>query len=739
MMPFEWQEGRQPRRLLCFSAAFFIEALVFSLSVCCKADLLSSVLYTVFFGALIGVIIVCWLKDSFYLFLPLLLGLLTGVLWCGGYGLLRWLPTQAYDGTVGEVRLELTEYAQGKESYGIVQGIITQLDGEACRLKVQAYLQDGSPDYAPGDVLLFSGKLQAARRDVGANLLQEGVFLTLSQEGDCVCQPGAAMTLLRRARILSRSITETAMALIPGDEGALLASLLSGERDNFSPGFDRALITSGTRHIISVSGLHLAILAGILINLLGKKAGLLAAVPAAVIYSAIVGFSPSVVRSTVLLIFWAAAFWLKQEKDSLTSFAAGLLLLVLWNPFCCLSIGLLLSFGATLGLILLSAPLNEPLIRRIKTIQNQALKQILWYVSGTVTATLSATLFTTPLTVLFFDTVPLLSILSNVLILWVMSFIMLSGILTLFIHLFAPWTAMFLADNILIWPLRWCVLVIRTIGQSRFAATDSANLLILLCCFGILAALFFWKNKRLPGKALIALSLALICITGIFTTGERLLFGRVEIQNAGGQPVVLLRGDSLSLINTGIRSQTTVDSVQTALSRWNESTLDTVLCTTETYKTQNGLLSLLSEVESEKLLLPGTSGELSDQLAQAPIDTYSASGAVSISGCRVELMAADGGGFAWRLLCGELSLFSLNAIRPKDVPDILSAYNCSADLLLVDDTIANDWALLYDICKTVQPREIILTTNGYSEHNTTFTGIPLTMLQWDSRAFSFRR
>ena len=332
MLPLKWQKGRQPRRLLCFSAAFFMMALTFSLLFSNGTDLIQVSLLTAAGACALSALALFLLREDFPLFLSLFVGLLAGVLWCSGYALLIWQPAQNYDGVVGTVRLELTEYPESKESYGVAYGVITQLNGESCRLKVKAYLTDGSPEYAPGDVLLFEGQFKAVQREHSKNLLQEGIYLTISQKSDETVTAQGAMTVLRRARILSHRISLKIRTLLPGDEGALLAALLSGERDGFSNDFDRALTASGTRHITAVSGLHVTILAGMLMSLLGKKAGLLASVPVTVLYAAIVGFSPSVVRAAVLLVFWAVSFWFRLEKDSLTAFAAEVPIFIRVTP-----------------------------------------------------------------------------------------------------------------------------------------------------------------------------------------------------------------------------------------------------------------------------------------------------------------------------------------------------------------------------------------------------------------------
>lgn len=735
----QWQKGRQPRRLLCFSAAFFMTALLVSQLFVRLNDPILLVLLTA--AALCGIALtaVLLLREQFALFGSLFLGLLAGFLWCSSFLLLVWQPTQQWDGVTGMVRLELTEYAYGMQSYGVAEGLVTRLDDRDCRLKVRAYLLDGSPEGAPGDVLEFSGTLTAAERSFDRNLLQEGIFLTLTQETEGRYGQGQALTLLRRARILSRSITLRVQELLPGDEGALLAALLSGEREGFSDPFDRALTASGTRHITAVSGLHVTVLAGLMITLLGKKPGLLVAAPVGLLYAAVVGFSPSVVRAVVLLVLWAASFWIKREKDPLTALALALLLLTAANPFSCRSAGLLLSFGATLGLILLQPQLNALWIPRVKNIRPPLLKKLLWYAAGTVASTLAATLFTLPLTILLFDTVPLLGLISNLLILWLLSFTMSLGLLTLLLSLFSPWTAAFLAQHLLIWPLRWIVLVIRRIGALPFAATDAGNLL-LLTGLALLTAALLWRWKRLSDRGLLLLAVGLICLTGLWTAAEARLTGQVEISSAGGQPVILLRGEGVSQINTGANGRYTAERTATALSRWNAPQLETLLCTTGDYKTQSGLRAVLEAAPAGRVLLPGDAEtRLSADLRGQPIWLYDDSGAIMASGFQLELLAAGSGRYALRLSGGDFTLLSLCGLKTEEAQALIEDEPGQAALLLVDDTVANDWQLLYAICQKVSPRQLVITTNGYSEHGAWFAGVPVTLLQQQELRFRFWR
>jgi len=738
MLLLKWQKGRQPRRLLCFSAAFFITALLFSFFFEAEGDPVSVCLLSgaATFALIVGAVV--FLREDTVLFLPLLAGLLAGWLWCCGYLWLCWQPVQFFDGREGTVRLVLDECAEGKTSYGIAFGTVTEVDGTPCRLKVKAYLQDGSPELLPGDVLYFPGKFSVAERDWRSNLLQEGYFLTLSQNGTPEVFPGQERSLLRELRILSHRITQKIHTLLPGDEGALLSALISGDRTGFSRRFDSALTRSGLRHMTAVSGLHVSILAGFLVWFLGKRAGLLAAVPVGLLYAALTGFSPSVIRATVLLIFWSAAFWLKEEKDSLTALAAALLLLIAKNPFSCRSAGLLLSFAATLGLILLSAPLNEVLVQPLRKIKQPYLRRGAEYVGSTAAATFAATLFTMPLNLLFFESVPLLSLLSNVLVLWAVTLVMVLGTAILVIAPVFPIAAAKLATGLLFWPLHWMVRVTCWIGELPFAATDSANFLLAAACLLLLGAVLFWRGKRLSGRKLLAFTASLLLITAALTTGERLLFGVVEIQNRNGQPVVLVRSGRVSMLDCGSGSADAADAAQSALSRWSTAGLENVICSSEDYKTQGGLANLLETVPVEQVLLPSADGAVSSRYTGYPVQCFSESGTVRCGSVSVQLLKT-GERYAMRLWTARFSLLNLYGLKPEAALDVVRTYTCEVDYLIVDPSLLDAGQVFEQVRAAVRPQEILLLKNRYSGEENTFYHSLVTQVEQERVQYRFWR
>lgn len=733
------QKGGQPRKLLCFSAAFFLSALTVSL-LFGRMDRAGAMLLSSAILCAVGAVGVMLLRKLPSWYLPLLAGLMAGLAWCWGYTYLVYRPAEALAGEAGTVRAELTDYAQGRTTYGFAYGILTQVDGKPCRQKVRIYLKDGSPEYAPGDVLVFKGTVRLSNTSSRFQYLQRGTFLTVRQEDWEEVQPGGAMTPLRQCRVLSHRLAERIGELLPGDEGALLTALLTGDRSGLSRDTDRRMTTSGVRHITAVSGLHVSILAGMFLWLFGKKHGLRIVLPFALIYAAIVGFPSSVVRATVLLFFWSASFFWREEKDPLTAWGAALLILTAWNPFSVLSAGLLLSFSATLGLILLAEPISKVLHRPFRKLPRGVLSSIAHYAATSVAASVAAIAFTLPLEMLFFESVPLAGVLTNLLILWAVALAMELGIGALLLSAISLTAGRFAAAWIVRWPLWWILKVSGWIGGWRFAAVDSANL--FAAAFGVLLllGLLLWKGKYLSGKLLLFSAALAFCLAVGASSAERAWLGEVRVIASGGQPAIVLRGGSVSVINTGVYGRDIVEEVETDLTRWNAGEVDTVLCTARDYRASGGLEQLAETLEIQRIILPVKEYSFSDASKIGSLFTYSGSGSLSMNGLEVSLLSAGENVYAALLTGKRFSLLDLCGLKAEQVTAALERMGDGpVQYLLVDDALMSDAALLGAVAGRLSPQKILIANGGYRAYPSEYRSIPVETLDYDGVTLRYVR
>lgn len=148
-----------------------------------------------------------------------------------------------------------------------------------------------------------------------------------------------------------------------GDSG-MPKALLLGVRDGLSEQVSQDFRDAGIAHILAVSGLHVGLMMGVLLALLGKAslsprvilplAGILL-----MAYARLLDFSPSVVRASTLVLLLLSGRVLWRRSDPLTSLALAFVIVLLINPLDMFNIGFQLSFLAVLGIFTLGDKLRH--------------------------------------------------------------------------------------------------------------------------------------------------------------------------------------------------------------------------------------------------------------------------------------------------------------------------------------------------------------------------------------------
>lgn len=161
------------------------------------------------------------------------------------------------------------------------------------------------------------------------------------------------------ARLLGRLRAGGARLLaeyLPPERAALAATLLLGGRSGASREQIEPFFLTGALHLLVVSGMHVAILAGALYALLrwtplSRRAGLVVAGAVVIGYALLTGADPSVVRAATLLVIFYAARYLGRRALARNSWAAGSLVVLALNPAELFRTGPQLSFLAVAVLI----------------------------------------------------------------------------------------------------------------------------------------------------------------------------------------------------------------------------------------------------------------------------------------------------------------------------------------------------------------------------------------------------
>lgn len=199
------------------------------------------------------------------------------------------------------------------------------------------------------------------------------------------------------------------MAVMGDDAGAYAAAMLLGTRD-FIPEDDRAAFADlGIAHILSISGYHVAVLAGLLALLLrplplGRKGRL--AVEAVILlgYSLLTGGQAPVIRAALLLLWRGFTRIRHRQVLPLHLLCVTALVQLLFNPTLLASASFQLTYSAMLGLLLVFPRLKRQRVCRTR------LGRTLWEAFCAALSTQLGVLFPQ---LYWFGRLPLLSILLN--------------------------------------------------------------------------------------------------------------------------------------------------------------------------------------------------------------------------------------------------------------------------------------------------------------------------------------
>ncbi len=135
----------------------------------------------------------------------------------------------------------------------------------------------------------------------------------------------------------------------------LLWAMTLGWKTALSGEVAEPFMRSGTMHVFAISGLHIALIAAILVKLLrvlGVPRALCGVliIPAIWLYTGLTGWQASAIRATIMSTVIIAGWSIKRPSDLVNSLAASGLLILLWDPQQLFQASFQLSFVVVLSL-----------------------------------------------------------------------------------------------------------------------------------------------------------------------------------------------------------------------------------------------------------------------------------------------------------------------------------------------------------------------------------------------------
>ncbi|KKT17340.1 MAG: hypothetical protein A2654_00090 [Candidatus Nealsonbacteria bacterium RIFCSPHIGHO2_01_FULL_43_31] len=277
---------------------------------------------------------------------------------------------------------------------------------------------DRYPEYRYGDKLKITGRLEAPPVFDEFNykdyLKKDGIFTVMSWPKIEVLSSGSGSPVIKFLLSFKNKFKESIRRFISPPESGILEALIFGDEGGISKEWREKLNSTGTRHIVAVSGMNISIITLLVLNaFLGlgfwRKQAFYFSAGLLILYILMIGAPASAVRAGIMggILLCAQYLGKLSSAGRAVVFAATVMLFV--NPLILrLDVGFQLSFLAVLGIIYLQ-PSMAKWLKRLPDPKIFPLR-------ATLAATLAAQTFTLPVLIYNFGYIPILSPIANILI-----------------------------------------------------------------------------------------------------------------------------------------------------------------------------------------------------------------------------------------------------------------------------------------------------------------------------------
>lgn len=394
---------------------------------------------------------------------------------------------------------------------GITDSELSVPYGTAVRLRIYEY-EGETP--LPGDLVHASARYS---QNIGRDLLAEG--LKLEARGGVIASARGSGLLYE---VRNGVISECGEFFTDGAASAAAKAVTVGDRSGLDPHVYSVYSNAGISHLLAISGLHISLVTSALFSLLlafglNKRVCGVAGAVFSLMYAALVGFTPGVLRAALMTCALMAARMFNYRADSVTSLFAALFVLALYNPYTLFSAGTMLSFSCCLGVVFVS-----PYIERFghyteeKRLSGGVLRSVayrlLYIVTAPAAVTLAASLFSFPATFLHFERVSYISPPANIIAVPLYSIAIMLSLAAVSVGALVP-----AFGKVLAVPAGWLFNAVTDSAKALYSTgigsvtlrTDIMRV-PLFCALAVVAVLLFVRKNRLKAMLVSALCFVLV-------------------------------------------------------------------------------------------------------------------------------------------------------------------------------------------------------------------------------------
>ncbi len=306
----------------------------------------------------------------------------------------------------------ITDISYNSDSGAACFMTLTRIDGKKKNINTYCLFDEKIPDIKYSTIsfnaeisdieIMYDG--MTSERTFSAS----GIFLSVQACSLITEKSDSSANIKQFFGKLNRKICSYISTNFDEQTAGVINALLFGDRSGLDAGLSRDFRTLGITHMLVVSGMNIALIAGEIESIfkilrIKRPIRILSCVLICILYMALCGFALSVVRAALMQILCRISVLFKRQNDSYTSLFFSMAVILTFSPGAIFDVGLLLSFFATLGLIsfpdnlLPDVPYNRTGDHHKENKSVRKLKRVLKSVLSSVLSGMFACIFTLPI------------------------------------------------------------------------------------------------------------------------------------------------------------------------------------------------------------------------------------------------------------------------------------------------------------------------------------------------------
>ena len=222
---------------------------------------------------------------------------------------------------------------------------------------------DKNKDIKYGDKIKLSGNYiqpESQRNykgfDYSEYLKQLKIYGTIKCKNIKILKENDLNTIILLSNKIENDIESKAKITLDKETSSIFLGIMLGKTQEIDETNKENFRNASMAHILAISGMHITyIIIGVNLTinkLLGKRKTQILTIIILIFYLFLTNFSPSVTRAVIMGVLMITAKLIYKRNDTITSLSLSLLLSLVYNPYLIKNLGIQLSYGGVLGILL---------------------------------------------------------------------------------------------------------------------------------------------------------------------------------------------------------------------------------------------------------------------------------------------------------------------------------------------------------------------------------------------------